>query len=247
MPGERTTAVVTGGGTGLGRSISLRLAREGVDVVVVSFGRSDEVAATLDEIRELGVLARAYETDVSDPAQVGLMARAVLADGGRVDHLVHCAGYTRSVPLEDLWGVDVGEDWDRIFGVNVKGPFLVTREFEAELRLRRGSVVVVSSMSGLITVGSSLPYCASKAANMHLARCLAVAMAPEVRVNSVAPGFMETAWTAALADRKEELAGGALLRRSVATEDVADAVAMLLRNPSITGECLVVDAGSVIR
>lgn len=245
--GGRPVAVVTGGGTGLGRAVSLRLAAADIDVAIVGIGREDEVAATLADVRASGVRAEAYETDVSDPAAVVAMAARVLADLGRVDHVVHSAGYTQAAPLADLDAVDVGEGWDRIFAVNVKGPFVVTRAFADQLRINRGSVVVVSSMSGLITVGSSLPYCASKAANLHVTRCLAVALAPDVRVNAVAPGFMETAWTAPLAHRKDELAGNALLRRTVPVEDVADAVHLLLTNGSVTGECLVIDAGSVTR
>jgi 3-oxoacyl-[acyl-carrier protein] reductase len=237
-------ALVTGGGTGIGRAIARELARRGAHVGVVYSRSEAEATATVSELRGLGVEAAAFRADVSDGQAVRRLADAALGRFGRLDVLVNSAGWTRQVPFADLDGL-AEADWDRIFAVNVKGPWLLTRAVAAALRKAEGAVVNVSSGARARPAGSNLAYAASKAALIHLTACLAVALAPEVRVNGVAPGLcltplLRTVWSD---EQVRALEARALLRRAVDLEDLARAAADLAGNRSITGETVFVDAG----
>ncbi len=153
------------------------------------------------------------------------------------------AGTTIFVPHEDLDGVSV-EDWRHILEVNVIGVWNVVKAAAHLLEASRGVVVNVSSMAGIRVTGSSLPYSVSKAALNQLTRALAKALGPRgIRVNAVAPGFVDTPWTADYTDRREEVARIAPLRRVSGPEDVAAAIALLVQADYITGEIVTVDGG----
>jgi 3-oxoacyl-[acyl-carrier protein] reductase len=238
-------AVVTGGGTGLGREIALGLARVSAHVVV-NYSRSrDDALATVADLEALGVRARAIQADVSDPAQARRLISDTLEEFGRLDALVNNAARTAIVPMDDLDGVS-DDEWDGIMGLNVKTPWVLSRAAADALKATRGCILNVSSISGLRPAGSSLAYCVSKAALLHLTRCLAVAMAPEVRVNAIAPGFMPTRWGMRFGDELESIAASSALQRLVPAEDAARAAIELIRNQSITGETIVVDAGLLL-
>lgn len=241
-------AIVTGGGTGLGRAISLLLARHGVHLAV-NYSRSEaDAVATAQEARAFGVRAIPVRADMAVQHDIYAMAEAVEREFGRIDILIANAATTVFVPMSDLDGVDP-ETWDRIMNVNVKGPWLCARAVAPAMRRAGGGrIVTISSIAGLNPAGSSMPYCVSKAALIHLTRCLAAALAPDVLVNSVAPGLLETRWTAGHSETaRERFVQSALLRRVATLEDVADQVLTLVRTDSITGQTVVVDGGTVLR
>lgn len=239
------TYLITGGGTGLGREIGRQAAERGANVAI-GYSRSvEEAEATARELSRGGVQAVALAADLAVPGEADALVRKVVEEFGRLDVLVNNAGYTRSVAFGDLDGVTT-EDWDRTLAINTRAPFELARAAAPELRRNRGSIVNVGSIAGLRAAGSSIPYCVSKAALGHLTHCLAVALAPEVRVNTVAPGVMETRWTAALSDQMEALAASALLEQTTAVADVAAAVIATAGNAGITGQTIVVDSGIVL-
>ncbi|MFN0071934.1 MAG: SDR family NAD(P)-dependent oxidoreductase [Chloroflexota bacterium] len=235
--------LITGGGTGLGRAIALTLAAEGA-TVVVNYSRSrDDALQTVQDLETLGARAVAIQADVSRPDEARRLVRETLDAFGRINALVNNAARTAIVPMADLDGMD-DDEWDAIMGLNVKTPWVLARAASPALRSERGCILNVASISGLRPAGSSLAYCVSKAALLHLTRCLAVAMAPDVRVNAVAPGFMPTRWGRRFGDAAlEAIAAESALERLVPTEDAARVALELIRNESITGETIVVDAG----
>jgi NAD(P)-dependent dehydrogenase (short-subunit alcohol dehydrogenase family) len=243
-------AVVTGGGTGIGRAVTLALARSGCRAVVVVYRRSaDDASETVAQARALGCQARAVAADVADDAQVRAMAAGVLTEFGEVDVLVNNAGTTRAVDHADLDGL-TDEIWHEVLGANLLGAFHCARAFAPALRATRGAIVNIASISGYRAGGSSIAYGVSKAALLQLTRNLAVALAPEVRVNAVAPGTVAaTRWQpglhgaeefARLAAREREVAP---LQRTAEPEHVAQAVLGLLGMDLVTGEALILDGG----
>ena len=165
--------------------------------------------------------------------------------GRRLDALVNNAAWNISIPFPDLEALDAGV-WDRLFSTNLRGPYLLCRAAAPHLKASgSGRIVNIASVAGLNPGGSSIAYATSKAGLIHLTRCLAVALAPQVTVNCVAPGLMEgTRMTSRL---RPELADGArqraVLKRAARVEDVADQVAAFCRSDSVTGQVLNIDAG----
>jgi NAD(P)-dependent dehydrogenase (short-subunit alcohol dehydrogenase family) len=163
---------------------------------------------------------------------------------GRLDLLIHNAATTRFIPFPDLDAVDE-ESWDELFAINTKAAFFLARA--AAPLLRRdggGQIITTSSVAGVSASGSSLPYSVSKAALIHLTKCLAVALAPEIRVNTVAPGLLLTRWAAGFGEeRLAAISAKALLKKATDLEDVAATFVMLAKNTSITGQTIIVDAG----
>lgn len=239
-------ALVTGGGTGIGRAIGLLLAERGADLAINYRSSASEAAETAGQARALGVRAVALQADVASEAEVRNLVDRTLAEFGRLDVLVCSAGVTRYAPLSDLEAL--GEaDWDRILAVNAKGPLLVARAAAPALRRTHGAILIVASNSGLTPAGSSLPYIVSKAMAIMLTKCLATALAPEVRVNALAPGFVETRWLERVfpPDVKRRLVDEGPFPPA-ALPDVAQAALHLLTNASTTGQTLVVDRGELM-
>ena len=236
-------ALITGGGTGLGREIALQLAREGMDIAL-SYSRSrDEAEATAAEIETLGRRAVCLQADLKQTAEAGRLVRETEQAFGRLDLLIHNAATTRFIPFSDLEAVDEAA-WDELFAVNTRAAFFLARAAAPLLRIARGQIITTSSIAGLKPGGSSLPYAVSKAALIHLSKCLADALAPEVRVNTVAPGLLMTRWVAGFAEeRLQTMSQKALLKKPTDLSDVAAAFVMLAKNESMTGQVLVVDAG----
>lgn len=182
---NNSTALITGGGTGIGRAIALKLAESGVNIAI-SYSRSEEDALkTCQEIKDLGVLCLIYKADVTKDAEIRAMVSQVALDFGKLDILVNNAGMTHFVDHSDLEGMKE-EYWDNILGVNVKGLFFCCRAASAELKKSRGCIVNIASIAGLTGLGSSIAYSASKAAAISVTKSLARVLAPEVRVNGVA-------------------------------------------------------------
>ena len=249
MNSDRPAALVTGAATGIGRSAALALARNGYDVVI-NFSRSEEAARTTARDAEAaGARTLLYRCDVSDDACVRAMLEATKEKFGRLDVLVNNAGTTIEVEPGNLDGVKV-EDWNRVFAVNVLGLFLVTRAAVPLLRQSpNGCIVNTCSIAGLRPSAQPLPYAASKAAVANLTKTLANALGPEIRVNAVAPGWVEGEWMQrTLAENYEGLfarrARYTPLKRCCTPDDVAETMLSLINNNRfVTGEIIIIDGG----
>lgn len=245
---ERPVALVTGAGTGIGRACTLALAAAGHDVVVVYSRSKDAAEATLEEARGLGSDGFTWAADVSDDEAVRSLMGEVAGRFGRLDVLVNNAGTSIETPPEDLDLVDLA-DWDRVFAVNVRGLFQVSRAAAPMLRESRGSIVNMASIVADRPTAQPLPYAASKAAIVNLTKTLARVLAPEVRVNAVAPGWLEGDWMQRnLADNYDRLmerrAKQTPLRRVATADDVAETVVTLATSHRmVTGQVVVVDGG----
>ena len=243
---ENQIAVVTGAGRGIGRSIALKFAAEGAEIVCVSRSaeNSERVA---DEIRALGRKAWAHAVDVSDSAAVAAAAEKILTDCGKVDMLVNNAGVTRDGLLLRMSDAD----WDTVLNTNLKGAFLVTKAFSrAMLRQRSGRIINISSVLGLIGNAGQCNYAASKAGLIGFTQSAAKEFASRgITVNAIAPGFIETDMTAELKEpARTELLKAIPLRSFGQPEDIANA-ALFLASPAaryITGQVLTVDGGMVM-
>jgi 3-oxoacyl-[acyl-carrier protein] reductase len=245
---SRKVALVTGGATGIGRAALLALARAGFDVAL-NYSSSEAAAReTAAEAEKLGARTLLVRCDVSDEAGVRAMLRAVEKEFQRLDVLVNNAGTTAPWTPRDLESLSL-EDWDRVFAVNVRGLFQVTRAAVPLLKKAQGCVVNTASIVGLRPGPQPLPYAAAKAAVVNLTRTLAWNLGPEIRVNAVAPGWMEGDWMRRmLKDKYDELMGkrakATPLRRVVTAEDVAETMLSLIQgNRFVTGEVIVIDGG----
>jgi len=246
---SRKAALVTGGATGIGRSAVLALARAGFDVAL-NYSSSEAAAReTAAEAGKLGARTLVVRCDVADEAGVRAMLRSVEKEFQKLDVLINNAGTTASWKPKDLESLSL-EEWDRVFAVNVRGLFQVTRA--ALPLLRKGenpSIVNTASIVGLRPGPQPLPYAASKAAVVNLTRTLAWNLGPEIRVNAVAPGWMEGDWMKRmLKDKYQDLMGkrakATPLRRAVTADDVAETMMSLIQsNRFVTGEVIVVDGG----
>jgi 3-oxoacyl-[acyl-carrier protein] reductase len=238
-------AIVTGSSSGIGEATVRELAKRGW-AVVVNYSKSAPAAEKV--ARECGN-AIAVKADVADDAQCRALVQAAVDKWGRLDALVNNAGTTKFVAHPDLDGLSA-EDFQRIYATNVVAPFQMCRAAAPELKKARGSVVNVSSLASFLGTGSSIAYAASKSALNTMSMSLARVMAPEVRVNVLAPGFVETPWLAAgYGERypkiKESYEGIAPLKSVAKPEDVADAIAWLVEGAAqVTGQILYVDGGT---
>ncbi|WP_248930659.1 SDR family NAD(P)-dependent oxidoreductase [Paenibacillus hamazuiensis] len=239
-------AVITGSATGIGKAIALRLAREGVHITINYSKSENEALETQEEIEALGVKCLLVKAAVSDDFQVRQMIKETVDTFGRLDILVNNAGVTDFVNHDDLEGLKE-EHWNRVMDVNVKGLFFCCRAAAAELKKRRGCIVNITSVAGLTGLGSSIAYAASKAAAISVTKSLARVMAPEVRVNSIAPGIVQTRWVDGQEEHIKRLAEGTPLGRIATPEDVAEAAYSLIAHSHfVTGEVIKVDGGMFI-
>lgn len=246
---RRRRALVTGGATGIGKAAVLMLARAGYDVAL-NYHRSAEAAMRVAaEAKAAGAKVLLLACDVADEAQVRAMLSEIDNAFGGLETLINNAGTTIPIAPKDMDKVSV-EDWDRVFAVNVRGLFLVTRA--AVPLLRRGenpSIVNTASIVGLRPGPQPLAYAASKAAVVALTKQFAGALGPEIRVNAVAPGWMEGDWMERmLGDNYERLmerrAKATPLGRCVTAEDVAETMlSLIVNNRFVTGEIVVIDGG----
>jgi 3-oxoacyl-[acyl-carrier protein] reductase len=249
MNSDKPAALVTGAATGIGRSAAIALAKHGYDVVV-NFSRTEDAAKiTAREAEAAGARALLYRADVSDDASVRAMLAATEKEFGRLDVLINNAGTTVDVEPKNFEEMTV-DAWNRVFSVNVLGLFLVTRAATPLLKKSpNGCIVNTCSIAGLRPSAQPLPYAASKAAVANLTKTLANALGPQIRVNAVAPGWIEGDWM------KKTLAGnyeGLMARRAKYTplnrccreDDVADSMlSLILHNRFVTGEIIIVDGG----
>jgi len=229
---------VTGSSSGIGAATARAFAAAGAAVLVNSsrsVTEGEAVAASLPD-------ALYVQGDITEPDVPGRLVRAALERWGRLDTLVNNAGTTAVIPHHDVEAATV-EVWRRIFEVNVFGTWAVTVAALPALRAAHGSVVNVASVAGVRPTGSSIPYAASKAALNHMTALLAKVVGPEVRVNAVAPGLVDTPWTADWDVVREAVSLVAPLKRSGQPEDVAEVILALARAAYVTGQVVVVDGG----
>lgn len=250
---SRKKALVTGGATGIGRSAVLALAKAGFDVAINYGSSADAARAVAEEAQAHGAHTMLVQCDVSDDTAVRRMLAAVGESFGHLDALVNNAGTTAKWKVKDLESLDMAE-WDRTFAVNVRGLFQVTRAAVPWLRKCKEAggapaVVNTASIVGLRPGPQPLPYAASKAAVVNLTKTLAWNLGPHIRVNAVAPGWMEGDWMERmLGEKYGDLMGARAratpLKRCVTADDVAETMLQLLTGMRfVTGEIVVIDGG----
>jgi len=246
-------AIVTGSSSGVGRATALRLARRGC-AVLINYSRKREAAEQVSaEVQALGVACTVVQADVSNDADCRRMVQAAQQAFGRVDVLVNNAGTTRFIEWDDLEGVQQ-EDWEQIFSVNVRGAFQCARAARSALEAHgHGVIINVSSTASLRPQGSSIPYSTSKAALNALTLDLARVLAPKVRVNAVAPGFIAGDWLQSglgegYESAKKRAESANPLRRVCEPDDVAAAILALIEGGDlVTGHVLPVEGGALLR
>jgi 3-oxoacyl-[acyl-carrier protein] reductase len=240
-------ALVTGGASGIGLATATLLARCGASVAVNYLADDPRGREVVDRFAAGGVVVTAAPGNVADPADARRMVEAAIDRLGRLDILVNNAGTSGTVEPIDFADLEAmsEEFWQRILGTNLLGPFRCARAAAPALKRSGGAIVNVASIAGLGRRGSSVAYGASKAGLINLTIALAKALAPEVRVNAVAPGLVETGWTAAWPEeRKRATIDKTLLRRAAKPEDIAEAILYLSAGAAfVTGQTLVVDGG----
>lgn len=244
MPDD-PVALVTGSSSGIGAAIARRLAGDGMRVVVNSVKSVDEGRALAAELG--GDRAHYVQADIADQDDAQRVVRETVERFGRLDVLVNNAGTTVRIPHHDLEAA-TPEVFRRLFDVNVVGTWQTTVAAMPHLKASgNGCVVNVTSLAGVRATGSSIPYAVSKAALNHLTRLLANTVGPDVRVNAVAPGLIDTPWTADWDDIRAGVRAMAPMQRSGRPEDVAELVATMVRATYVTGEVWVVDGGLNLR
>ena len=237
-------ALVTGASSGIGAALARGLAAAGMRVVVNS-ARSVEAGRAV--AAELGESGHYVQADIGDPAAAEALVASAVDRWGRLDVLVNNAGTTVRIPHGDLDAV-TPEVWERILRVNIVGTWSVTRAAVPHLRAGGGGCVVnIGSLAGERPAGSSIPYAVSKAGVHHMTRLLAAALGPEVRVNAIAPGLVDTPWTESWEDTRAQVRATAPAGRSAAPEEIVDAAIFLARSDYTTGIVVVVDGGLHLR
>lgn len=235
---EPRVVLVTGSTSGIGEATARRFAALG-DTVVFNSAHSVEAGRRLAASTPG---AHYVQADIANDDDCERLIGEVIERCGQLDVLVNNAGVTRVIAHRDLRAASV-DVWREIFEVNVFGTWNLTVHAMDALRERRGAIVNVSSLAGLRPTGSSIPYASSKAALNHLTALLAKSVGPEVRVNAVAPGLVDTPWTADWDAIRESVRQVAPLRRSGTPDDVADMIVALALSPYVTGQVVAVDGG----
>lgn len=239
-------ALVTGGGTGIGRAACLALAERGT-AVIVNYSRSAaDAEATVQSIKEIGGQAVAIRADVSQDREVRHMVDQAVRQFGTVDLLVNNAGITRHIPMDDLEAA-TDEVWNELYNVNVKGMFFCAKAVAPFMKSnKQGAIVNVGSIAGITGLGSSLPYAVSKAAVHGLTKSLARALAPYIRVSCIVPGAVATRWWDGKEEQMKRLAPQLLLQRISTPEDIARMICAALEQEAMTGQIITVDSGQTL-
>jgi 3-oxoacyl-[acyl-carrier protein] reductase len=239
-------AIVTGGNGGLGQRICHALAKEGVHLAVVyaqSREQAEGVAQTMASSYQIN--AAAFQCDLTEQAQVEKLVADVEAHFGRLDILINDAAFNKSIPFQDLDSLTI-EVWEKIMAVNLTGPLRLIKAVAPVMKRHGGGRIVnISSVAGLGPTGSSIAYAVSKAGLNHLTKCMAVALAPDVLVNCVAPGLLEgTRATANLRNEQiERASSSSLLKKAADKDDCADMTVTMCRTETMTGQTVVIDSG----
>lgn len=246
---EGRVALVTGASGGIGQAVAWALAEAGVTAVVTYFEEGDGIEETLAGQAARGVPGFALQLDQRHINQIEQVVAEVMRRAGRLDILINNAGWNVGIPFAALEAL-TPELWDRVLETNLRGPYLVSRAAAPFLRAGEGGRIVnISSIAGFRPSGSSIAYSCSKAGVNMLTSCLAIALAPEVLVNGIAPGLVPDTRMAGWmpVERQTEVSRRALLGHAATRADLASATLELCRTESITGQVLVVDAGQTVR
>ncbi len=245
---QQRVYIVTGSASGVGAATALALARQGAAIAVNYSKSAADAERVAGECKAAGGDAISVQCDVSRDEDCRRLAAAAIEKWGRVDGLVNNAGATKFAVMRDLDALSA-EDFQRIYAVNVIGAYQMARACESALRQAGGAIVNVSSIASTMGLGSSMAYAASKGALNTLTICLARVLGPEVRVNALLPGFIETKWlkdglgaegyAAAQAAYKKQSA----LQATLTAEDVAESVLALMHASKMTGQLVTLDAG----
>jgi ketoreductase RED2 len=240
---DARVVLVTGSSSGIGAAVARSFAADGARVVINSSSSVDEGTSLAAELPD----ALYIRADIADEAQVDALLAEVDRRCGRLDVLVNNAGTTVRIDHADLDAV-TGDVWQRILSVNVVGTWNVVRAAVPLMRRSGGgSIINITSLAGVRPTGSSIPYAVSKAGLNHMTRLLANVLGPEIRVNAVAPGLIDTPWTAEWHDARGFVEAMAPLKRSGVPDDVATICLSLAWAEYVTGEVVVVDGGLQLR
>lgn len=232
-------ALVTGGAKRLGRASALALAAAGADIAITYLSSAKEAQRAAKELEEAGVRVLAIRADVTDPKSVQTGLQETVKKLGGIDILVNNAGAYETTAFEDL----TLQQWDAVFAVNVRGPFLLSQTALPHLRRRKGRIINLGSLGGLRAWATHAHYCSSKAALHMLTKSMAKALAPEIVVNCIAPGMIDLGEKSA-SEFMNRMAKETPMQRNGTGEDVAAAVVFFATAPSfITGQVLYVDGG----
>ena len=248
---KEKVAIVTGSATGVGAATAVLLAEKGCNVVINYTRSKEEAMATAQLVEQHNVECIVFQADVSNDDECKSMVEAAIKKWGKIDYLVNNAGKTKFVPFENLEGLS-GEDFLDIYSVNVVGPYQMIKAVVPYMKKQGGGAIVNdSSLAGINGVGSSIAYVTSKAALNIMTKSLAHVLGPEIRINAVAPGPIQTRWLkGGMGDEAYsaliEQAENELPLKQVATaEDVAETLVWFLEGAKlITGEVLIVDSGA---
>lgn len=237
-PWAGRVVLVTGSSSGIGAAVARRFGGLGASVLVNSSRSVDAGQAVADSLPDAVYL----QADVADETQCSMLVESALERWGRLDVLVNNAGTGPVIPHQNLAEATL-EVWREVFSVNVFGTWSLTVAAASSLAETKGSIVNITSLAGLRQAGSSLPYACSKAATNHMTELVARVLGPDVRVNAVAPGLVDTPRTATWGASFEHYGQVAPMRRAATAEEVAEAVLFLTESPYMTGEILVIDGG----
>jgi 3-oxoacyl-[acyl-carrier protein] reductase len=236
-------ALVTGSATGIGSATCIRLSSMGAKVVVNYSKSFQEAQNTYKQLSNEGLL---YRADISDEHQVRNMILACVRKFGRLDYLVNNVGITHQLAMDDFDGA-TDEIWNRLWNVNVKGTFYCIKYSVPFLKKESDAAIVnVGSVAGITGLGSSVPYAVTKSAVHGLTKSLAFSLAPEIRINSIAPGAVNTRWWEGNKEKMKNLAGNILLKRISTPEDIAETICYTLLQKSLTGQVITVDNGQTM-
>jgi 3-oxoacyl-[acyl-carrier protein] reductase len=230
----------------IGKAIAEALAAAGADVAISYVGDAGRAGSAVEAVRRTGRQSLAVQLDQRDPQSIDLCVEKVIGQFGRIDILVNNAGWNIGIPFSELDAL-TPDIWDRVLETNLRGPFLLSRAFASDLRRHKaGRIINIASLAGLAPGGSSIAYAASKAALIHLTHCLAVALAPDVTVNCIAPGLVEGTRMAERVPEAVKQAARArtVLGRTGSVDDIAQMAVAYCRAESMTGQTVVVDGGS---
>ncbi|KAM0352228.1 hypothetical protein HYE67_010114 [Fusarium culmorum] len=242
--------LVTAGTSGLGLSVATKLVELGANVVINYASNKDRADSALSNLQELSSKKENYpkviaiQADVTQKAEIQRLVAETVEVMGKLNAVVSNAGWTQFANFMDLDDNVDEHVWDKCYAANVKSHLFLCHAAKKYLENANGSFVMTSSVAGVKPSGSSIAYSVTKAAQIHLAKSLAMVMAPSIRVNAVSPGFMETNWIEGFPQSKiDEAREKTLLRRITQVDDVADQIILLIKSESITGSNVVIDSG----